>query len=236
MNILAMDTSNQVLGIAIMKDGKVAGEYTSNVQKNHSVRLMPAINQLMSDTNTKPEDLDRIVVAKGPGSYTGVRIGLTTAKTMGWALGIPVVAISSLELVVRQALYVSDYICPFFDARRGLVYTGLYGRNTEEKLQLYKEETNILFEDWLKQLKSEEKSVLFLSQDLELHKQRIEDIMGDLAVFPHDSFYHIPRPSLMMSDLMDKEVEPIHSLTPSYLRLVEAEAKWLEQQEEQKND
>lgn len=235
MNILAMDTSNQVLGVAVIKDGNLAGEYMSNVQKNHSVRLMPAIHQLMSDTHTKPEELDRIVVAKGPGSYTGVRIGLTTAKTMGWALGIPVIAVSSLELVARQATYFSGLICPFFDARRGLVYTGLYEQNEAGELQLSKEETNILFEDWLKQLKIEGKPVLFLSQDIKLHKQRIQEIMKELAVFPTDSFYHIPRPSLMVDDLSEKEAEPVHSLTPSYLRLVEAEAKWLEQQGEQKN-
>lgn len=118
---------------------------------------MPAIDQLMEETGTKPEELDRIAVAHGPGSYTGVRIGLTTAKTMAWALGIPVVGISSLEAVARQGAFFNGYVCPFFDARRGLVYTGLY----DSSMTVVMEETNILMEDWLNQLK--ELTVLFFS-------------------------------------------------------------------------
>ena len=226
MNVLAIDTSNQILGVAVVKNGETAGELITNIKKNHSVRLMPAIDQLMKETEVTPSDLERIVVAKGPGSYTGVRIGLTTAKSMGWALNIPVIGVSSLEVLAYQGMYFNGSICPFFDARRGLVYTGLY----DQDMKLVKDETNMLMTEWLEELKDREEPILFLSQDVELHREAIEEILGEQAVIPPQA-WHVPRPSALALAGKSKEAEPLHGLVPNYLRLVEAEAKWLEQQE-----
>ncbi|WP_082235555.1 tRNA (adenosine(37)-N6)-threonylcarbamoyltransferase complex dimerization subunit type 1 TsaB [Halobacillus massiliensis] len=228
MNVLAIDTSNEILGIAVVKDGVVIGEHITFVKKNHSVRLMPAIDQLMKETQTKPEELDRIAVAKGPGSYTGVRIGLTTAKTMAWSLNIPVVGISSLEALASQGRLFHGLICPFFDARRGLVYTGLYDQN----MQPVKEEANILMTDWLESLKNQSERVLFLSQDLSIHQETIKNILADQAYFP-DAAYHYARPAYLALAASHREAGSVHELVPNYLRLPEAEAKWLAQQEKQ---
>src|SRR5699024_12651656 len=97
MYSLTIDTSNHVLGVALMKGNKVIGEFVTNLAKNHSVRLMPAVDQLMKEVDASPEQLDKIIVAKGTGSYTGVVIGRTTEKTYAWALDIPVVGVSSLK-------------------------------------------------------------------------------------------------------------------------------------------
>ena len=88
---------------------------------------MPAIQTLMKDCERVPADLTKIVVAKGPGSYTGVRIGVTIAKTLAWTLKIPLVGISSLEILASgTGRYFDGYVSPLFDASRGQVYTGLY--------------------------------------------------------------------------------------------------------------
>src|SRR5688572_16343086 len=127
MNVLAIDTSNQELGIAILGNDRIIGEYITNLKKNHSVRVMPAIDQLMKDCEMQPTDLDKIVVAKGPGSYTGVRIGVTIAKSLAWSLHIPLVGVSSLAILAAGAgRYFNGYVSPLFDARRNNVYTGLY--------------------------------------------------------------------------------------------------------------
>ncbi|GAE48338.1 inactive homolog of metal-dependent proteases [Mesobacillus boroniphilus JCM 21738] len=102
MKVLSIDTSNYVLGIGLLDGETVLGEYISNIKKNHSVRVMPAIQTLMEECNIKPGDLSKIVVAEGPGSYTGVRIGVTIAKTMAWTLKISLSGVSSLRL--RQHL------------------------------------------------------------------------------------------------------------------------------------
>lgn len=230
MNTLTIDTSNQVMGIAIIKDDILIGELVTNIKKNHSIRLMPAIVQLMNDTSMKPDQLDEIVVAKGPGSFTGVRIGLATAKTMAWSLGIPIKGVSSLETLAYQGSFFPSFICPFFDARRGMVYTGLYQWKNGH-IELIGEEVNLPMNDWLDQLVKEEKQVLFLSQDIALYQQTIQEKLGDLAVFP-DSTFHIAKPSHLALAGKDKMVENTHNLTPNYLRLVEAEANWLKAQKE----
>lgn len=234
MNILAIDTSNQTMGVAILSDGQVLAEYITIVKNNHSVRLMPAINQVMKDCNVKPTDLDKIVVAKGPGSYTGVRIGLSTAKTMAWTLDIPIVGVSSLEVVAYQGANQEHSICPFFDARRGLVYTGLYNADSNGNLERLWDETNVLFSDWLDKLVKLGEPVVFLSQDIEIHRNLIQDKMGSLAIIPN-TIYHVPHPSLLAYAGSMKEPSEVHTLTPNYLRLVEAEAKWLEKQEKNKH-
>src|SRR5690625_4806312 len=147
MNILAIDTSNQVLGIAILGDGQIIGEMITNVKKNQTSRLMPAIHQLIKDVEMIPDQLDKIVVARGPGSYTGVRIGVTTAKSLAWALSIPIVGVSSLEVLAYQGRFFNSLICPLFDARRQRVYTGLYEWNNDQ-LKLVHDENNISMKNW----------------------------------------------------------------------------------------
>ncbi|SES24146.1 tRNA threonylcarbamoyladenosine biosynthesis protein TsaB [Gracilibacillus ureilyticus] len=235
MNILAIDTSNQVMGVAISKDGQLKAEHITNMKRNHSVGLMPAIDHLMKETDTLPADLDRIVVAKGPGSYTGVRIGLSTAKTMAWSLNIPIVTISSLELLAYNGQGAVKYICPFFDARRGLVYTGLY-EVIGESLAVVKEEQNISFESWLIQLSELDEKIVFLSQDLELHRSLIISILGEKAVFPKVNALHYPRPSILAALAEERAPEISHEITPNYLRMVEAEANWLKEQERKKDE
>src|SRR5438309_6062986 len=143
MNVLAIDTSNYSLGIALVNQEQVIGEYITNMKKNHSIRVMPAIEKLMQDCEMKPTDLEKIVVAKGPGSYTGVRIGVTIAKTLAWTLNIPLVGISSLEALAANGRYFNGLLSPLFDARRGQIYTGLY-HFKENNLQTVLEDTNVL--------------------------------------------------------------------------------------------
>jgi tRNA threonylcarbamoyladenosine biosynthesis protein TsaB len=126
MKMLAIDTSNFVMGVAVVEENKVIGEIITNLKKNHSVRVMNAVESLLKDCDIAPSELDRIVVAHGPGSYTGVRIGVTIAKTLAWTLNIPLIGVSSLEALAANGRYFDGYIAPLFDARRQQLYTGLY--------------------------------------------------------------------------------------------------------------
>lgn len=230
MNILAIDTSNQLLGVALLKDDQVIGEIVTNVAKNHSVRLMPAINQLMKEVAMTPDQLNKIVVAKGPGSYTGVRIGITTAKSLAWALNIPVLGVSSLEVLAYQGRFFNGLICPFFDARRGLVFTGVYQWKDQQLVNVF-EEKNMLMTDALKKLAEEEKEVLFLSPDIAIHEKTIIETVGEQAIIPEGP-YHIARPTNLAFAGLSKDSIQTHSLTPNYLRLAEAEANWRKAQKE----
>ncbi|MCA1183911.1 tRNA (adenosine(37)-N6)-threonylcarbamoyltransferase complex dimerization subunit type 1 TsaB [Bacillus licheniformis] len=228
MTILAIDTSNLTLGLALIKDGKVIAEHISHLKKNHSVRAMPAIDELLKECGLKPSDLTQIAVAKGPGSYTGVRIGVTIAKTLAWSLNIPVKTVSSLEVLAANGRFFQGLICPLFDARRGQVYTGLY-QYRDGKLHGLEEDQNILLEDWLKKLKAMDQQVLFIGSDTGIHREMIERILDEQAVIA-DPALQLPRPSELALIGELKEDEPVHSIVPNYIRLAEAEAVWLEKQ------
>jgi len=231
MTVLAIDTSNYVLGVALANDSQMIGEFTTNLKKNHSVRAMPAIEHLMKECDVKPEQLTKVVVAKGPGSYTGVRIGVTIAKTIAWARNIPLVGVSSLEVLAANGQYFNGYICPVFDARRGQVYTGLY--QYEQELKEIISDQNILLSDWLSQIKEMNKPVLFLGNDVSLHREAIQQILGELAVIG-DISLHNPQPAKLVQIGMKREAGDIHQFVPNYIRMAEAEAKWLEQQKTSK--
>lgn len=233
MTLLAIDTSTDAMGIALYQGKQVIAEYSSVNKNKHSTRLMPAINQVMNDANVKPKDLEKIAVVKGPGSYTGVRIGLSIAKTLAFSLNIPIVGLSSLEMLALNALPSKQLICPFLDARRGLVYTGLYQAQAD-KLEVIKSDQNLMFEDWLTHCQTITEAIIFISPDLNEHADLIKDKLGDKAILYPEGF-HSTRPSLLAITAKDRTGDDIHHLTPNYIRLVEAEAKWMEAEKEKNN-
>lgn len=231
MKVLAIDTSNNSLGVAVTNSEQVIGEYITNLKKNHSVRVMPAIEKLLQDCEMKPKDLEKIVVAKGPGSYTGVRIGVTIAKTLAWTLNIPLVGVSSLQVLAAGAgRYFDGGVSPLFDARRGQIYTGLYQYQNGQMETLVQDQI-ILTTDWVNQLQSFEGKVLFVGGDLPLHREVIKESLGGKAVFAEIT-EHNPRPSELALLGQDLQGEDVHTFVPNYIRLAEAESKWLEAQKD----
>ena len=180
MNVLALDTSNYSLGIALVNEEKVIGEYMTNMKKNHSVRVMPGIERLLGDCDMKPADIDKIVVAKGPGSYTGVRIGVTIAKTLAWTLNIPLVGISSLEVLAASCgRYFDGFVSPLFDARRGQIYTGLYQFNNGQ-LESVIHDRILLSVDWAEQLRKYEEKILFVGTEISIFIwMELDEKLGD---------------------------------------------------------
>lgn len=227
MKVLAIDTSNYSLGLAVVDKEQVIGEYITNVKKNHSIRVMPSIETLLKDCDLTPQDITKIVVAKGPGSYTGVRIGVTIAKTLAWTLNIPLVGVSSLAILAASVgRYFPGGVSPLFDARRGQIYTGLYQYDngiftTVENDQLLQST------DWAKYLKAMNKPILFIGNDLPLHRSILESELGEQAIFAEIT-EHNPRPSELALLGMELDGEDVHSFVPNYIRLAEAESKWLE--------
>lgn len=233
MKVLSIDTSNYVLGIGLLDGETVLGEYISNIKKNHSVRVMPAIQTIMNECGIVPKDLSKIVVAEGPGSYTGVRIGVTIAKTLAWTLNIPLSGVSSLEVAAASAgRYFDGYVSPFFDARRGQIYTGLY-KFDQQGIQAVKEDQLVMSADWVQVLKELDEKVLFTSNDLKLHETVIKEALGEQAVFAAITEQN-PRPAELALLGRDKENVDLHAFVPNYIRLAEAEANWLKAQENTK--
>ncbi|MEL3956156.1 tRNA (adenosine(37)-N6)-threonylcarbamoyltransferase complex dimerization subunit type 1 TsaB [Caldifermentibacillus hisashii] len=226
MNILAIDTSTNVLGVGIASNEKIIGEYITNIKRNHSTRVLPAIDFLLKDCGMDIKEINKIIVANGPGSYTGLRIGLTIGKTLAWTLNIPIVGVSSLKLMAAGARYFDGYISPVMDARRGNIFTGLY-EYKEGKLMQAVDDQHIPTEEWCKLLKTFDKPVLFLGNDVVIHEQVIVNQLAKQVQFAPITV-NIPKPGELALLAKDLKEENVHSFAPNYLRLAEAEAKWRE--------
>ena len=143
MIVLSIDSSSKVATAALLNDNEVLGEYVINNKREHSVLLMPMIENLLKDCNLTIDDIDGFVVSKGPGSFTGLRIGMATIKGLSFGSSKPYISISTLDALAYSLINFNGIICPIMDALRENVYTGFY-KNNNGKLN------NILEENKLK--------------------------------------------------------------------------------------
>ncbi len=226
---LGIDTANIPLSIAIVEDGKVITEENTSAKINHSLRAMPAIEEAFKRVNLTPADIDVIAVAEGPGSYTGVRIGVTIAKTLAWTLKKPLVGVSSLKALAMNGLFFNGLVCPLIDARRNHVYAGLFEMKNgivTEKM----EDQHILIEDLLENLRKVEEPILFIGTDVALYEEMIKEMLEERAVIAPVQF-NLPRASslIYVAEQMETK-EEVHHFVPEYRRIAEAEANWLKAQ------
>ncbi|QIL46392.1 tRNA (adenosine(37)-N6)-threonylcarbamoyltransferase complex dimerization subunit type 1 TsaB [Vagococcus coleopterorum] len=232
MKILGIDTSNQGLGVALVEDGVVIGNHLGEKSKNHSVSLMPAINQEMKKAGWKPTDLNRIVVASGPGSYTGLRIGVTTAKTLAWTLGIELVSVSSLAAIAANSRDYGGLIIPLFDARRQNIYTGAYQWQSGELVSVIADKHTSLM-DWLAELQATgTKELRFVGEDVINFSEAIKTIIPTAECCEEQVLNQVDASSLALLGEDAEPIKDIHGFTPNYLKRVEAEENWLKENQD----
>ncbi len=132
MNILAFDTSTNYESIALSREGSLCAEYMLHARKTHSERLLPTLDLLLKELSMKRSELDGIAVSIGPGSFTGLRIGLATAKGLCLGLGIPLYTVSTLKILANNCAYCSYPLCAVIDAGRGEVYAAIFTPELDE--------------------------------------------------------------------------------------------------------
>ena len=118
MRVLALETSTLAGGVALVDGERLVAEYLLDVSVTHSERLMAAVDRVLADARWAPRDLDGIAVSIGPGSFTGLRIGVSTAKGLAWALGVPVAAVPTLDAMAAAIPWAALPVCPVLEARR----------------------------------------------------------------------------------------------------------------------
>ncbi len=134
MKILSLDCATQSATCAILDDNNVLGEITFNLKKQHSQILMPMIDDLFKNTQMSISDIDAFVASKGPGSFTGLRIGMATIKGLSQGCKKPFVTVSTLDSLAYNLAYTDGIICPILDALRDNVYTALYSFDNSDAL------------------------------------------------------------------------------------------------------
>jgi len=173
MKILAVDSSGLVASVAIVEDSNLIAEYTVNYKKTHSQTLLPMLDEIVKMTETDLNTIDAIAVAKGPGSFTGLRIGSATVKGLGFALDKPVIGVPTVEGLAMNLYDSKALICPMMDARRNQVYTGLY-RFQGHVLQVVKDQIPIAVEELIDTLNLLGEEVVFLGDGVPVYEDVIK--------------------------------------------------------------
>lgn len=207
MKILYLDTSSSFLYCAIIENDECIGELKLKLEKDLSSLALDEISNLFLVTSTKPEDIDKILVVNGPGSFTGIRVGLTIAKTFAWGLKKKISTLSSLDAMAISCKENYDYFIPVIDARRGYVYSGIYDKDN-----------NIV-------LKNQ-----YIS--LQVLKATLDNLPGRYVFITNDTIEGINPVTKYDPDFLsiiikfkdNEEINP-HGIDALYLKLTEAEEK-----------
>ena len=237
MVTLSIETSDYVGGVALIRDGRPVVEVGLASKETHSRRLMVIIKWSMQRLGADWSDLDLIAVSLGPGSFTGLRIGLATAKGLAFALGLPLIGVPTLDALASHVVACrGDLVCPVLDARKSQVYTALYQiRNSGEleKISQYK----AIFPEELADFVPYGQRVLLLGGGLLLYQDIFVNGLGNRAVIVPSHIAHVRAASVgIMAELRwqkDRRSDDFKTLKPIYVRLSEAEAKKLELQEQE---
>ena len=179
MYILAIDTSTDILGVALAKDKIVLAQQNVNIGRRHFEKVFPAINRALKRARLSLKKIDLLAVALGPGSFTGMRIGVTIAKGLAFATGKPVVGVSTLDVIAKNILADDNDICVVMDAKRNLLYGAIY----EADGALLKRKSPYLLigiRDLLKRIKQR---TIFVGDGLNLYQGLIQKRKKALAVF-----------------------------------------------------
>ena len=224
MKVLAIETSTMLGGAAIMDGDALIAESRLNVKVTHSERLMTGIDHALEQSGLKIEDIDVFAVAIGPGSFTGLRVGLSTVKGLVYATGKRLVSVPTLEAFAWSVPFSKYDVCPLLDARRKEVYAGIF-RWTNDGFVRVMSEQAIKMEALMSLIIE---PTIFLGEGALIYKENIKANLGDKAFFasPH---HMVPSPAnvayLGMKKAAAGEFEEPIALAPMYLRKSEAEIK-----------
>jgi tRNA threonylcarbamoyladenosine biosynthesis protein TsaB len=222
MKILALDTATQSCSVAVTDEGSLSAELTIIKSQTHSKHLMELIHSVLGIAGFGVADLDGLAVTVGPGSFTGLRIGISTLKGLAHALDKPAVGISSLEALAWQCAQTPYLICPLLDARKGEVYGATYCFNEDQLIQKTSARAMIP-EAVAEDIKS---PCVFIGTGARLYRQDIVAAAGSLAHFVPEDQNMIRASSvafLSMPRFEANDTDEIAGLVPHYIRKSDAE-------------
>ena len=230
MRVLAVDTSSNVATVAVMEDDLLLGEYILNHKKTHSQKIMPMIERLLSDLELTANDIDIFAAAVGPGSFTGLRIGVATVKALAHATGKRVVSVGTLEALAYNVPNAEHIIVPIMDARRNNIFTASY--IWDEGFKEIGEPEGITIEECVEACGNFLETI-FVGDGAIIHRDYIVEKLGDKAIFPHGAVLN-SRASSVAAIAMERakrgKTQSYLEMKPYYIKKSQAE-KELEEKE-----
>ena len=235
MKLLGIDSSGMTASAAIVSGDILVAEFTVNNKQTHSQTLLPMIDQVVKMSGIGLEELDGIAVAAGPGSFTGLRIGSSTAKGMALALNKPIIPVPTLEGMAYRMAGFGGVICPLMDARRSQVYTGIY-RMSGSRMECLLEQCAVDILDIAAKVNELNENVVFLGDGVPVHRAVLED---KIKVSYQFAPLHLNRQSaasvaaLGMIYMEEGKIEDAKDHKPIYLRQSQAERERAKRLQEQ---
>ena len=217
MNIFALDASGPCAGVALWQDGEITHEIEARHGLTHSQTLMPMADSIFEAAGIGPGDIDLYACVAGPGSFTGVRIGVCAARGLAHGAGKKCVSLDALECLAAGAWGYPGVVAPILDARRGQVYCAAFRGG-----QRVREDEAMALTDFVTQLPPE--PILFVGDGVAVNRERLADMLGERAVFApaHMRFIRAGAAAWLAAQRIEQAVEP-EALLPIYLRLPQAE-------------
>ncbi|MPM73691.1 tRNA threonylcarbamoyladenosine biosynthesis protein TsaB [bioreactor metagenome] len=224
--ILSLDTATLVSSVALVNDEKLIAELTIQTKKTHSEMLMPHIEKILKLAGVKKTDLKMIAVSIGPGSFTGLRIGLATAKALAYALSIPLIGVSTLEALAFNCPVPGALLSPMLDAQKGNVYQAIYNWEKQELTEIMPPRV-VSFEQAVSELVPQAQPVLILGEGAVMHGEKLVGLSNPSAAAAH---VVMPR-AASVGLLGNRKFAQGHrddamTLEPLYIRRSEAEELW----------
>jgi len=223
MIILAVDTSGPVCGVAVQRDGQVLYEGAAVNKHTHSASLLPMIAEALTRCGMSTQDVDLFAAVVGPGSFTGVRIGVSTIKGIAHGTGKPCTGVNALRALAAGISQTDALICPIQDARAGQVYGAAFacGMPPERVLDDRAAKLDAYLDD-VRQKAREDQALIFVGDGVQTYRDAISEVLGERAVFPPAHLSYL-RPS--SAALLARYATPVDYLTlmPLYLRAPQAE-------------
>ncbi len=213
MKVLAIDTSTASATVAISEDGILLGTTTVCLKRAHSQIIMVLIEELLNKLELTPADIDLFSASHGPGSFTGIRVGIAAIKGLADGAHKPCVGVSTLKAMALPYATSENLICTVIDARRDQVYYGIYNSKLEE----IEKEYILKIDELCEKLKEYGKKVVFTGDCVEKHKEKIIDILGENAVFPNKIFHF--NNAVNVASLAEEKYlnEKVSGIIPEYI-------------------
>jgi tRNA threonylcarbamoyladenosine biosynthesis protein TsaB len=227
MIVLSIDSATESASCAILNDEKLLGEISLNNKKQHSVVLMPLVDNLLKNLQLTINDIDGYIVSKGPGSFTGLRIGMSMVKGLSQGSKKPFVSVSSLDALAYNMAYTDGIICPILDALRDNVYTALYSFEGDSLVK----QTDYMalhIDELISMLKNQDKHVTFIGDAVDKFRSQISDNLNHSSFAP--KHLNLVRASslgeLGLIMLSSGNFDDLYTSAPIYLRKPQAEREY----------
>lgn len=220
MLILAFESSAKSASVALVKDGELLSQYSQCSALTHSRTLLPMAEDMLKNAEVKLSEVDLIAVAHGPGSFTGIRIGVSTVKGLSWAADKPCVGVSTLEAMAWHGLLLGGYVCPVMDARRQQVYNALF-KIEDGKPQRITDDRPIALAQLADEVRSLNAPVLLVGDGAALTEKFFREHSVPCRIAPENLRWQSAWGVAMAAS--DKQPGTSETLLPVYLRLSQAE-------------